>query len=137
MKEITVNASLEELYTVLDFVELELESQACSPKVMVQIAIAVEEIYVNIAKYAYHPTVGDTTIRCSVGGDPLIILIQFLDNGSPFNPLDFAEADTTMSSDERAIGGLGILMVKKSMDEVDYSYRDGNNILTMKKQVSK
>ncbi len=135
MKEITVNATLDELYTVLDFVEAELEKQDCLPKVMVQIAIAVEEIYVNIAKYAYHPHNGNATIRCSVGGEPLMILVQFLDNGCPFNPLEHEDVDTSMSAEERSIGGLGILMVKKSMDEVEYSYQNGSNILTMKKQV--
>lgn len=136
MKEITVPASLDELYTVLDFVETQLEAQDCSPKIMVQIAIAVEEIYVNIAKYAYHPKLGEATIRCTVEGEPLLVAVEFLDNGNPFNPLEHIDGDISVSAEERAIGGLGILMVKKSMDLVEYSYQDGNNILTMKKQLN-
>ena len=74
-------------------------------------------------------------MRCCVGGDPLQVTIQFLDSGKPFDPLAKEDADTTLSAEERGIGGLGILMVKKSMDAVDYAYVDGKNILTIKKNL--
>ena len=70
-----------------------------------------------------------------MGGSPLQITIQFLDNGKPFNPLAKEDADITLSAEEREIGGLGILMVKKSMDAVEYNYEDGKNILTIKKNI--
>lgn len=135
MKEITVAAILDNLARVQGFIEAELESCGCPMRAMMQISVAVEEIYVNIARYAYHPSVGEATVRCAVGGEPLQVTIQFLDSGKPFDPLAKPDADITLSAEEREIGGLGILMVKKSMDNVQYEYRDGCNILTLKKQL--
>lgn len=133
MKTLTVPATLEQLETIQSFIAAELEAAECPAKAEMQIQIAVEEIYVNIAHYAYHPEVGEATVCCAVGGTPLQVTIQFLDHGKPFNPLAKEDADITLSADERQIGGLGILMVKKSMDQVDYAYEDGKNILTIKK----
>lgn len=135
MMELTVPAALEELEHVQEFVEQALEEQGGSMKIQMQISIAVEEIYVNIARYAYHPEIGQATVRCAVGGNPLQVTIQFLDSGKPFDPLAKPDADTTLSAEERDIGGLGILMVKKSMDDVVYEYRDGCNILTLMKRL--
>ena len=102
-------------------------------KIMMQIEIAVEEIYVNIVHYAYNPSVGKATIRCEVTDNPMQVMIQVLDSGIPFDPLAKEDADITLSADERDIGGLGIFMVKQSMDEVNYEYKDGKNVLTIKK----
>ena len=135
MKEITLPATLENLASVQSFIEEELEAADCPVKAMMQISIAVEEIYVNIARYAYNPEVGEATVRCAVGDDPLQVTIQFLDSGRPFDPLAKADADTSLSAEERDIGGLGILMVKKSMDDVRYRYENGCNILTLKKHL--
>ena len=135
MKELTVPATLEQLETVQAFIEGELEQHGCPMKTMLQVSVAVEEIYVNIARYAYHPELGEATIRCAVGGDPLQVTIQFLDSGKPFDPLAKPDADITLSAEERQIGGLGILMVKKTMDDVLYEYKDGCNILTLKKNI--
>lgn len=135
MKELTVPATLEELDTIQAFIEGELEETKCPMKDVLQLSIAVEEIYVNIAHYAYHPEVGEATVRIVVGGDPIQVTIQFLDHGKPFNPLLKEDADITLSAEERDIGGLGILMVKKSMDQVDYTYEDGKNILTIRKKL--
>ncbi len=133
MKSLTLPAALEKLETVQAFIAAELEAVDCPMKAEIQIQVAVEEIYINIARYAYHPKVGEVTVICTVGGDPLQVTIQFLDRGKPFNPLAREEVDTTLSAEEREIGGLGILMVKKSMDAVSYAYRNGVNILTIKK----
>ena len=129
MMELTVPAALEELEHVQEFVEQALEAQGISMKIQMQISIAVEEIYVNIARYAYHPEIGQATVRCAVGGNPLQVTIQFLDSGKPFDPLAKPDADTTLSAEERDI------MVKKSMDDVVYEYRDGCNILTLMKRL--
>ncbi len=133
MKSLTLPAALEKLETVQAFIATELEAVDCPMKAEIQIQVAVEEIYINIARYAYYPKVGEVTVICTVGGDPLQVTIQFLDRGKPFNPLAREEVDTTLSAEEREIGGLGILMVKKSMDAVSYAYRNGVNILTIKK----
>ena len=104
MMELTVPAALEELEHVQEFVEQALEEQGVSMKIQMQISIAVEEIYVNIARYAYHPEIGQATVRCAVGGNPLQVTIQFLDSGKPFDPLAKPDADTTLSAEERDIG---------------------------------
>lgn len=135
MKEITVPAVLEEMDHIIEFIDRELEAYECSMKAKIQLDIAVEELYVNIANYAYNPEVGEATVRCTVGGDPLQVTIQFLDHGKPYNPLEKQDPDVTLSAEERDIGGLGIYMVKKSMDDITYDYQDGKNILTIKKKI--
>ena len=135
MKAITVPAALNQLDNVLDFVNSELAEYNCSVKLQTQVAIAVEEIFVNIAHYAYNPQIGEATVQCEVDGDPLHITIQFLDGGKPYNPLDREDPDTTLPAEERDIGGLGVYLVKKSMDALSYEYKDGKNILTIQKIV--
>lgn len=135
-RELVVSATLEELDHVLAFIDAELERHDCSMKSQMQIDIAVEEIYVNIAHYAYPPDQnGKATIRCTVGGNPLQVTIQFMDHGVPYNPLKKSDPDISLSADDRQIGGLGIFMVKKSMDNIHYEYKDGKNILTIGKKI--
>ena len=131
MKDITVDATLDNLEVVQNFVSEELESQGCSMKVMMQIEIAVEEIYVNIVHYAYNPEIGKATIRCEVTEDPMQVIIQFMDSGVPFDPLAKEDADITLSAEERQIGGLGIFMVKKMASDISYAYEDESNVLTV------
>ena len=135
MDQITVPAKTEQLDRVQEFVTEHLECHDCSMKVMMQIEIAVEEIFVNIANYAYQPESGETTIGCEVSGDPLTVVIQFTDRGRPFDPLVKEDADTSRDALIEREGGLGILMVKKSMDEVGYAYENGSNILTITKKL--
>ena len=135
MKELTIPALLEKLDEVLAFVDEQLEAHDCPMKVQMQVDIAVEELFVNIAHYAYNPEVGEATVRVGVGGDPLQVTIQFQDGGKPYNPLEKEDPDVSLSAEERSIGGLGILMVKKSMDDIVYEYEDGKNILTIKKKL--
>lgn len=135
MDELTLEATLDNLDKVQQFVEDKLDAVGCSMKIKMQISIAVEEIFVNIAHYAYNPAVGNASIKCTVSGDPPQVVIQFADSGIPFNPLAKKDADTTLSAEQREIGGLGIYMVKKSMDEISYEYKDGKNILKIKKKV--
>ena len=135
MAELTLQASLEKLDEVLAFVEESLEKNECPMKVLMQVQIAVEEIFVNIAHYAYDSELGMVTIRVEVGGDPLQVIITFIDQGIPYDPLKKEDPDVTLSAEERKIGGLGIFMVKKSMDDVKYEYTDGKNILTICKKI--
>ena len=129
-------AEPEQLEPVQRFVEEQIERYDCSARVRFQLDVAVEEIFINIAKYAYRPgQAGQAAVRCCVGGDPLQVTIQFQDQGVPFNPLAKEDADITLTAQERQIGGLGILMVKKSMDAVRYSYEGGKNILTIQKNI--
>lgn len=135
MAELTLQASLEKLDEVLAFVEENLEKNECPMKVLMQVQIAVEEIFVNIAHYAYDSEQGMVTIRVEVGGDPLQVMITFIDQGVPYDPLQKEDPDVTLSAEDRQIGGLGIFMVKKSMDDIKYEYADGKNILTISKKI--
>ena len=136
MKELTVEAKIENIEAVTDFVNEQLEALDCPIKAQMQIDIAIDELFGNIAHYAYNPEVGSATVRVEVTEDPLAVVITFIDNGVPYDPLAKADPDTTLSAEEREIGGLGIYMVKKSMDDITYEYKDGQNILKIKKNLS-
>ena len=135
MKELTIEAKIENIEAVTDFVNEQLEALDCPMKAQMQIAIAIDELFGNIAHYAYNPEIGQATVRVEVIEDPLAVTITFIDNGVPYDPLAKADPNTTLSAEEREIGGLGIYMVKKSMDDITYEYRDGQNILAIKKNL--
>ena len=135
MKELTIAATTENLPVVTAFVNEQLEQLDCPPKAQMQIDIAIDELFGNIAHYAYNPEIGQATVRVEVIEEPLSVVITFIDNGVPYDPLAKADPDTTLSAEERDIGGLGIYMVKKSMDDITYEYRDGQNILAIKKNL--
>lgn len=135
VKEINLNATIENIPVVTDFVNEELEKIGCSMKAQMQIGIAIDELFGNIAHYAYSPDVGPATVRVEVQDEPMAVIITFIDNGVPYDPLKKDDPDITLSADERDIGGLGIFMVKKSMDEITYEYKDGKNILSIKKNI--
>ncbi len=134
MAEQCFPAKLDQLEPVQKFVLDQLRGFPYTERTRAQLDVAVEEIFVNIARYAYPPDQpGWALVRCQVEQGPLRIQIQFVDAGIPFNPLVKKDADITLSAEERHIGGLGILMVKRSMDAADYVYSGGNNILTLTK----
>mgnify|MGYP006336313541 FL=1 len=135
MKELTIAATVENIEIVTDFVNEQLEALNCPMKAQMQIDIAIDELFGNIAHYAYHPEVGSATVRIDVEQDPVAVVITFLDGGVPYDPLMAADPDVTQSAQERQLGGLGIYMVKKSMDAITYEYKDGKNILTIKKKL--
>ena len=135
MKELTITATVENIEVVTDFVNEQLEALDCPMKAQTQIDIAIDELFGNIAYYAYNPEVGDATVRVEVTDDPLAVVITFIDQGVPYDPLAKEDPDISLSAEERKIGGLGIYMVKKSMDEITYEYRDGQNILAIKKNL--
>lgn len=135
MKELTINATVESIPEVTAFVDGQLEALDCPIKAQMQIDIAIDELFSNIAHYAYHPGVGPATVRVEVVEDPMAVVITFIDEGVPYDPLSTEDPDTSLSAEERQIGGLGICMVKKSMDEVVYEYKEGRNILRIKKNI--
>lgn len=135
MREITVDASVENIEKVTAFVNEQLEELGCPMKVQMQIEIAIDELFGNIAHYAYYPKVGKATVLVEVEKDPLAVIITFMDGGIPYDPLKKADPDTTLSAEEREIGGLGIFLVKKSMDDIVYEYKNGQNILKIKKHI--
>lgn len=133
MKELTIAATVENIGAVTDFVDAQLEALDCPMKAQMQINIAIDELFGNIAHYAYNPDVGEATVRVEVEEDPLSVIITFIDGGVPYDPLQAADPDTTLSAEERTLGGLGIFMVRKSMDEITYRYENGRNILSIRK----
>ena len=133
MEEITLEARVENLDKVLEFLDTRLEAQECPVKAQTQLDVALEEMFVNVAHYAYTPEAGMVNIKYEQLNDPAGVELTLTDSGMPFNPLEKADPDVTLSAAERQIGGLGIYMVKKSMDEVAYEYRDEKNIFSMKK----
>ena len=135
MKELTIAATVENIETVTDFVNEQLEAYDCPMKAQMQIDIAIDELFGNIAHYAYNPEVGSATVRVEVVEDPLSVIITFIDNGVPYDPLKKDDPDTTLSAEDREIGGLGIFMVKKTMDDIIYEYKDGQNRLTIVKKI--
>ena len=135
MESLTVKAKTEALDTVTGFVEEKLASCDCSMRTLLQLRLAIEEVFVNIASYAYSPAEGEAEVRCEVLEDPLRVVVQFLDSGRPFDPLAREDADTSEEALMSREGGLGILLVKKTMDDVQYSYEGGKNILTIVKKL--
>lgn len=135
MDNLIVTAEVKNLDAVTDFVLQRPEIAACPKNTQLQLRLAVEEVFVNIASYAYDPSIGPAEVRCEVLDDPLRVVIQFLDHGKPFDPLAKEDADTSEEALMERIGGLGILLVKETMDEVSYSYEDGKNILTILKKL--
>lgn len=135
MKELTIAATVQNIDVVTAFVEEQLEALNCPMKAQMQICIAIDELFGNIAHYAYHPDVGEATVRVEVIEEPLSVVITFIDGGIPYDPLAAADPDTSLPVEERTIGGLGIFMVKKSMDEITYRYEGGKNILSIRKKI--
>ena len=135
MKEITVDATIENMDTVTAFVDDFLDQIACPMKSRIQINIVIDEIFGNICHYAYKDSIGAVTVRVESGNTPKAVFLTFTDNGIPYNPLDTEDPDITLSSEERKIGGLGIYLVKKNMDEMKYEYVNQQNRLWMEKRL--
>ncbi len=135
MKQMKTKARRAQLESVLMFLEEELSSIQHNTKNKIQLFIAVEELFVNIASYAYYPAEGDAEIDIDTDNENNFVYITFIDSGKPYNPLKREDPDVTLSAKERKIGGLGIYMVKKSMDDMSYEYKNGCNILKIGKKM--
>ena len=133
MAVITVPAQVERWDDVHEFVAAAMQEAGIAPKLQNSIFVAAEEIYVNIASYAYPAQGGEVTISLSSG--PGKFALEFRDSGTPYNPLEKDDPDTSVPAAEREIGGLGVFMVKKMMDKVTYRFEDNMNILAMEKYI--
>ena len=131
----TFPAKTEALPDVLGFVEETLETMECPMKTQTAICVAIEEVFVNIAHYAYGGGEGYMTLGIDYDAESRDITFRVTDNGTPFDPLKKPDPDITLSAEEREIGGLGIFITKKTMDSVTYAYENGENILTMIKKI--
>lgn len=135
MSVLKIDALADNLDKVIGFVDEELEQHNASMKVQTQIDVAVEEIFVNICHYAYGDKVGQAEISFDYDTGKESAVITFIDSGARYDPLQKEDPDITLSAEERQIGGLGIYIVKKSMDEVNYLYEDGKNKLSLIKKL--
>ena len=122
------------LRDVLGFVEETLESAGCPMKVTMALCVAIEEVFVNVAHYAYGDGKGDVKLAISLSENDSTVIFRMSDKGTPFDPLKRPDPDITLPVEEKEIGGLGIFITKKTMDTVSYAYKNGENILTMTKK---
>jgi sigma-B regulation protein RsbU (phosphoserine phosphatase) len=128
-------AKTESLGEVLAFIEQTLEEYDCSMKTQMALCVAIEEVFVNVAHYAYGEGEGKVEFTVDFDQETRYITFKMVDSGIPFDPLKKSDPDITLSAEEREIGGLGIFIAKKTMDEISYDYKDGKNILTMIKKI--
>ena len=135
MNKLVVPASVDKLDEVMAFVNNSLKGLEYSDKTLMEIEIAVEEVFVNIAKYAYPPEEGQVTVETEISGEPKILIARFTDSGTKYDPLEKEDPDTGLSVEDTPIGGLGIFITKESMDDVIYEYKDNKNILTIRKEL--
>ena len=133
MKLITMPAELDSIPALTEQVDIFLEEAECPMKAQMQLDIAIDEIFSNIAHYAYGADRGMADVQIERVTDPDGVIIRFMDSGQPYNPLLHENPDITLSAEERDIGGLGIFMVKKTMDGMEYEFKDNKNILTIRK----
>ncbi len=135
MKEWTFEATIDRITWLTDQVNEALESLNCPMKAQMQIDVAIDELLANIASYAYAPNKGDVTVRFDFDEESRMASISFIDTGVPYDPLRKPDPDVTLQAQEREVGGLGIFLVKKTMDDMLYARKDGRNILTIRKRI--
>ena len=135
MKKLTLQATLENIPAVTAFIDEQLEALGCPMKAQMQIDVAIDELFSNIARYAYEPGTGDVTVRLDTQEQPKAVIITFIDSGTPFNPLVAEMPDISLSAEDRPIGGLGIHLVRKTMDDMHYERTDHRNVLSIQKNL--
>ena len=135
LKELTVEAVKSNITPVIAFLDEQLEALDCPIKAQMQLDVAVDELFTNIASYAYAPGTGNATIRLDFDPADRMFSVTFIDSGIPYDPLQKPDPDVTLSAEERTIGGLGIFLVKKTMDEMTYRYENNQNIVTIRKKI--
>jgi len=133
--ELCIEAKVINVDKVTDFVNDRLKSMGCSKRSLLQIDVALDELFSNICHYAYGDAVGNVLVSVKELEGSDSVQITLADQGTPFDPLAVKDPDVTLKLHERAIGGLGIFLVKRTMDDVQYEYRDGKNILTVVKSL--
>lgn len=132
-KILVVEAAVENIEKVTEFVDEHLLQWNCPVKARMQILIAIDELFGNIAHYAYKELPGEASVEVEASEEPMAVSITFIDRGIPFDPLAKADPDISLPEEERQPGGLGVYMVKQSMDGISYRYENGRNILQIRK----
>lgn len=126
------SAKLDELYSMLEYIDHVARQAQFGELDLGKIQVACEEVLVNVIDHAYKGKSGVIEIEC-IECDPKGIKIRIVDQGVSFNPLQYKEVDVAAPLEEREIGGLGLLIARHFMDDIDYERKAKNNILTMKK----
>ena len=134
-KELKLEAKLENITHVISFVETELELLNCPMKTTLLIDTVIDELFSNIAMYAYGDSIGYAWIKVDYDPDKRLVTFKLSDEGIPYNPLEKDDPDITLEAEDRPIGGLGIYIAKKAMDTMTYERKDGKNILTLGKVI--
>lgn len=135
MPEITLPADVKSISAATDFINARLEALDCPFKAQAQMDVALDEILSNVALYAYGSGSGEFTLRFEWDRDRRTARVTVIDAGRPFNPLEQQAPDVTLPIEERTVGGLGIHIVRKTMDAVRYARQNGKNLLTLEKRL--
>ena len=135
MKELTLAAALNNLPMVTAFIDEQLEALSCPMKAQMQIDVAIDEWMANLASYAYGDGGGEVTVRFDYLPDDRTVALTFIDSGIPYDPLAKPDPDVTLAVEKRSVGGLGIFLVKKTMDDMTYARQDGRNVFTIRKRI--
>lgn len=133
MAQIIVKAAVDSLDAVNDFLSAEMEKADLSMKLQTSLALVVEEVFVNIAHYAYAPGEGDATIQFTIENNEL--RLTFIDEGKAYDPLSHEDPDITAKAEDREIGGLGIMLVKRIMDGAEYRREGDRNLFILSKKL--
>lgn len=136
MRELTVTATMDQIPVITAFVEEELERRQCPPKIRLQLELVIDELISNIVRYAYGDDGGDITVQLEWEEDPAAVVLTFVDQGVPYDPLQRQDPDVSLPAEQRQNGGLGIFLVKQLMDRLEYQFTDGQNVFTVWKYVS-
>ena len=136
MKTLQVDSEVENISTVMKFINAGLDALSCPERTRAQIKLAIDEIFGNICFYAYDQGAGPVTVCMKNEEEPPAVIISFCDSGKPYNPLEAEEPDLDLPGEDRPIGGLGIFLVQSTMDDLYYEYKEDRNILTLKKYIS-
>ena len=135
MNEWTMDATVDNIPVFTARIDEQLEALDCPMRAQTQIDVAMDEMLSNVANYAYGEGVGSVTVRFEFDPESREVRISFIDGGVPYNPLEKGDPDVSLPTEARAIGGLGIFLVKKTMDDLRYRYADGKNIVTIVKRI--
>ena len=133
MRELTTEAVTENLQSVMDFVNDSLSDKGCSAKTLYQMELVLEEIFINIASYAYEGDERPVVLSIDFEEEPLAAVVTFKDKGAPYNPLSRDDPNLALKLENREIGGLGIFLVKKNVDAIWYEHVNGENVLSFRK----
>ena len=136
-EELVIEAVIDNLEAVNLFVHKSIKQFEVSKRTLMQLDLIVEEIFVNVASYAYAPNTGSVKILIEAKEEPLTVSLTFIDSGVPYNPLEKSDPDVNLSVDDRQIGGLGIFLTKNFVDDISYQFLDGRNILKIEKYLIK